>query len=184
MRSMRRGLLALLALAVVAAGALAVYASAARPDLDEHRDAAHERWEALRPGLDERYARLGALNDQVRNAAGPDRDVVRDLDVALATWSDAREDGGDVAREVRSANELEGLTRRLAITIEDSASLSASEGVRAAADQLSSAPVPAGVPEYEAAVAAYEAQRRGTLRALVAGVFGYEMLPSLDLATA
>jgi hypothetical protein len=181
-RSMRRGLLALVALAVVAAGALAAYAWAARPDLDEHRDAAQARWAALRPALDERYELLGALNDQVRNASGPDRDVVRDLDVALATWGDATEEG-DVAREVRSANELEGLARRLAITVDASPSLSASGAVRAATSQFAEAPVPGGVRAYDAAASAYESQRRGTLRALVADAFGYEMLPSLDLET-
>ncbi|HEX5616262.1 MAG TPA: LemA family protein [Acidimicrobiia bacterium] len=179
-RTTRRALLALLALIVFVAVAGGVYAWQVRPDLDSRRDAATEAWDALRPALDERYLVLTAATDTVREEGGRPRAVVRDLDVALATWRDAREAGDDVIGEVRIANDLEGLTRRLVRTVTDTPRLASNEAVTAVMEQLASTPVPAAAADYADAVRAYESERQGTVRELFAELLGFDSLPTLD----
>jgi hypothetical protein len=186
MRSTLRRATALGVLVVLlAGGGLAAYALTARPDLDDARDAASERWLAVREPLDARYARLAAANDAVRDAAGPDRDVVRDLDAAIGRWSDLFDSrDGTVADEVRAANDLEGLARRLAAVVAGSPVLRGDEAVTAALAALGETPVPEVAASFDELVRAYERERQGRLRRLAAGLLGYDELPLLDLGGA
>lgn len=179
-RNVRRALLVLLALLVFVAAAGAIYAWQARPELEDRRDAATEAWDALRSALDQRYLVLTAAADTVREEGGRPRAVVRDLDVALATWRDARAVGDDMVGEVRIANDLEGLSRRLVRTVGDTPRLADNAAVAAVMDQLAGVPLPEAAESYAGAVRAYEAERQGTVREIVAELLGFDSLPTLD----
>jgi len=179
-RTVRRALLALLALLVFVAAAGAIYAWQARPELEDRRDAAIEAWDALRPALDQRYLVLTAAADTVREEGGRPRAVVRDLDVALATWRDARAAGDDMVGEVRIANDLEGLVRRLVRTVDETPRLAGNGAVAAVMEQLAGVPVPEAAADYDDAVRAYESERQGTVREVVADLLGFDSLPTLD----
>lgn len=183
-RTVRRALLAILALVLFVAVAGAVYAWRVRPDLEDRRDAAVAAWDELRPALDQRYLVLTAAADTVREEGGRARSVVRDLDVALATWRDAREDGDDALAEVRIANDLEGLARRLVLTVAESPRLAGSGPVGEVLAQLEAVPVPDAARAYDEAVRDYESQRQGTVREAFAELLGFDPLPTLDPVAA
>lgn len=178
-RMIRRLLLVLVVAAVVAVTAVGV---TARPDLERRRDDAVQHWRPLREPLDARYAALADLNDAVREAGGPERDVTGAIDTALAAWRASGD--APVARQVDTANDLEGLARRLLATIADSARLHGAAAVSAAADAFAGQPIPESARAFNSAARDYRDARAGVLREPVAGLLGHDPLPLLDTGGA
>ncbi len=177
LRTLRRAVLVLLLLAVVAGVATAV---TARPGLDGARDDATATWRSVRGPLTARYALLTAAGDAVRAAGGTGSGVVDDLDSAADRWR-AAASGSPVAEQVAAANALEGLYRRLVATIASSERLGDDDAVAEAAAGLAAAHVPEAARAFNDAVRDYEAERAGLFRGIVAGLLGYDEIPVLDL---
>jgi hypothetical protein len=150
----------------------------ARPPLDDARSTAQARWRDLSRALDARYNRLGALESAVAAAGDRDRPVVAGLERTLRRWRDVRGQGAAVAVPV--ANDLEGLGRRLLAVIESSDRLQGNGDVASARDAFTRVAVPDAALRYDAAVADYEAERRGTVRRIVAALLGFDALPAFD----
>lgn len=180
MRVLRRVLLLVLVLLVVAAIALVI---GARPDLEDARDEVDARWDALAQPLDERYARLEAAVAAARGTPGSSAELVEELETAIGRWYAARDDDAAVADQVAAANDLEGLARRFGAVAAASPRLSADPEVTAALAAYRDAPVPEGAPAFTEAVRHYEDERDGPLRAVVATVLGYDEIPALALPT-
>jgi hypothetical protein len=103
------------------------------------------------------------------------------LELALHRWL-ARGRYNDRDAGIEAANDLDGLGRRLVLTVRASARLSADPAVTGPLDAYASA-VSAAPPEqlaaYADAVRAYEKERRGPFRGMVADVLGYDAVPTL-----
>jgi hypothetical protein len=175
----RRLLGAVVVLAIVAGATLAL---TSRPRLSSDRSAVEREWRAARPGLDARYRLADALARDIDAAGGPANPLVTQVDDAYSTW---RAQGGKaaVADEIATANTLEGLSRRLAVTVTRSTLLHGDHTVTAALTAMNAAPIPQAVTALEDAIAKYEKDRGGALRRLVAGPLGYHAIPRLDLAS-
>src|SRR5215213_804413 len=102
-RWVRRALLVVALVVLVGGGILAL---TARPDLDNARQDAETRWNALRrPALDARYELLASVNDALEASGGPRRDIIDEVDEALRAWQTNKRSALDA--QVRDANELE-----------------------------------------------------------------------------
>ena len=174
----RRLLGAFVVLAIVAGATLAL---GSRPRLERDRSAVERDWRAIRPALDQRYRRVVALANEIDAAGGPANPLVKSVDDAYSTWH--KQTGSPVADSIATANTLEGLSRRLAVTVTDSPILRGDQTVTAALQAVNNATIPTGVTTLEDAIAKYEKDRGGALRRLVAGPLGYDAIPRLALAT-
>jgi hypothetical protein len=175
-RWVRRALLVVALVVLVGGGILAL---TARPDLDRARNDVESRWQALRPALDARYELLAQANQEAKTAGGPERDVVRSIDAALAKWR--RDRNGPVATQVDDANVLEGLGRRLTATVNASPRLMASDAVVLRTAQFEDAEVPEQARSFNAAVRDYEDARGGSVRRPIAGLLGFDPVASFDI---
>lgn len=179
-RWVRRALL-VVALVVLVGGV--ILALTARPDLDNARKDAEARWSTLRaPALDERYALLASVNDALKAAGGPRRDIVDSLDDALRAWQTNKR--SSVATQVRDANDLEALGRRLTRAITTSARLKAIPEVVTPANRYRDAEVPEAARGFNRAAEAYEDERSGALREPIAALLGFDPIPSYDAPAA
>jgi hypothetical protein len=181
MRVLRRVLPLAVILFVVAAIAMVL---STRPALHDKRADVDARWDALAGPLDTRYDQLAAAADAVRNAPGSIGDLVGQIDDAKRTWDRQRERGSGVESQVKAANTLEGLGRRLVTTVRASARLNGDPAVKSAVDTFANAAAPEPLPRFDAAVRAYEDKRGGPLRRTVAAILGYDSIPSLQLHAA
>lgn len=170
-RALRRLLPLLLVLALVAVPV--AFALTARPDLEDARGQIDDRWDRLRPTLDERYEGLAAARDAAA-ATGLEADLLDELDRSLDEWSVRRREE-DVAAEVRVANALEGLGTRLTAAASSAPRLAADETLGfALAVYGEGAPEAELVTGYSDAVERYEERRSDTLRRPLSGIFGFE----------
>ena len=174
--------LVLLAIVVVVAGLVVIFASA-QPDLADARDRVDARWEPLRTPLAARYNALRGVATALTDAGAGERAVTQDLEATLTTWEDLALRGPKHTEpdvETRTANELEALARRARANIAASARLSPNEAIVAAFTAYDQAVIdPTLVQPYNRAVTRYEDQRDGTINGLVAGMLGYESRPRL-----
>jgi hypothetical protein len=175
-----RRVLLVIALVVLVGGV--VIALTTRPSLDRARNDVEQQWTALRPSLDARYALLGRVNNAARSTAGPAEPLVTDIDGALATWRTSS--SASVTDQVRAANDLEALGRRLGVTIAASSRFRTAAPVTAAARSYTTAPFPARAAAFTDAVRKYESTRGGSFRRLVAGTLGYDSIPALDASSS
>lgn len=183
--TVRRGLvLTFLVAAVLAAGA--VVGASGRSDLDEARRQIDRRWAALEPSLETRYQALSeiarALGPELGESprAGGDPALDADAAAALARWESLRQGKGRVEQRVLAASALEGLLRRITVTVEASPRLRASKPLAAALAAGASA-APEQLQEHNSAVRHYENLRGSLPRRLLAGAFGFDARPTLEL---
>jgi len=178
LRTLRRAVLVLLLFAVVAGAAIAL---TTRSDLVGARDNVTATWRAVRSPLTARYDTLSTANDAVRDAGGTPRDVVEEIDAALDRWR-AAASGSPVSEQVAAANSLEGLTRRLTATVEESERLRSDSVIAAAIADLADAEIPEAGRAFNDSARTYDAERGGPVRSIVADLLGYDEIPALDLA--
>jgi hypothetical protein len=174
---------ALLVLVAVVVSTLAASATAvalgSRADLSTTRRRVDAAWVRLRPGLTERYARLGEAAASARNRLGAGRAVFDDIGREVDAWP--RTDRAAVERQVAAAAGLEGLAARLAATVAATPRLRSASDVVAAMERLQQTDTAAGRAAYNAAVDAYQRARGGFPRRLVAGALGYEERRMLEV---
>jgi hypothetical protein len=176
--------LALVVVLLLVVGAV-VLTLTTRPRLSDDRSAVDHQWTPLRAPLAARYDKLTGATAAFIKAGGGDRAITKDLLTTLKQRSvlhkvpDAK---ADAAKEATTANELEGLGRRLRATI------SGSDRFRSAApvtDTITAfettIPPPALVKSYNDAVTKYEHARSGLLHQTVADTFGYDSRPVLQI---
>jgi hypothetical protein len=169
---------ALVVLAIVAGATLAL---SSRPKLSSDRSAVERDWRAVRTGLGARYQKVDALARAIDQAGGPANPLVQQVTDAYGTWKTQTD--APVADAITTANTLEGLSRRLSVTVSRSALLNGDPTVRAALRAMDQAQIPIAVTALEDAIAKYEKDRGGALRRLVAGPLGFHAIPRLDLAS-
>ena len=177
MRALRRYLPLLLVL--VAVGLLAIVLTS-RPDLEDARNEVDTRWEALAAPLNARYELLAAASAAASNNVGPAGEIAAEVNAALNDWADSVD--RDVADAVAAANALEGLGRRLDAAIGASPTLSNDAAVMTAMTDFATADPPEPASQFTAAVRAYEDERDGPVRGVLADALGYEPIPVLVVA--
>lgn len=178
MRVLRRVLLLVPALLVLAAVAVVL---AARPQLENAEDDVERAWAELASSLDARYELLAATTAAIGDTPGPSGELADELDRALGRWRNVRAEEASVDTQVEAANALEGLARRLDVTVRASPRVSAVPEVIAALDAFVNAPPPGELAAFEAAARAYAKERSGISRSVVAGLLDYEAVPALDM---
>jgi hypothetical protein len=177
LRRLRR--LVLLAIVAVAAGAGALFLTT-RPRLDDRRKAVDHAWSSVVPTIDQRAAKLFALDAAVIHVGGPKRDQSTAVESSLRSWQQART--GDVAGAIVAANEMEGSGRRLvALATDPTRRYRADpEVVRAVNDYVGSASaIATSAPDVNDAIQRYDDARGGMLHRVVADILGDGELPRL-----
>jgi hypothetical protein len=174
-----RVLLLVLVAAVVVGAASSVLS--ARPDLQNAKRDVDTSWSALSGQLSQRYLLLADANQKLQPIPGPIRGLVGDVGAALTNWRDAKEHGA-VAAQVKAANNVEGLARRLVATAAVSPRVKSNPDAQKALVKFigdgSRAGASAG--DFNKSVETYEHERRGPVRAVVASVLGDGTIPALD----
>jgi hypothetical protein len=160
-----------LVVSALAASATAV-ALTSRSDLSSTRRRVDAAWVRLRPGLTDRYVRLGEAAVVARNRLGASRAVFDEIDKAVIDWPGTGRQPTD--RQVAAAAGLEGLAARLVATVAATPRLRSATDVSTALDRLHATDPSVGRGAYNAAVNAYQQARGGFPRRLVAGALGYE----------
>lgn len=173
-------LVAVLVAAIVAALVLV------RPDLDDGRDRVDAAWVPLRPPLIARYDALRGVATALAEAGASERSVTADLAAALDRWERSALRGPrhtDPGAEATTANELEGLARRVRANLIVSTRLQGNQPLLDAMAGFDQAVVaPANVRAYNRAARAYEDDRSGFPNRLVADVLGYDPRAMLVIA--
>jgi hypothetical protein len=155
----------------------------ARPDLQSSHDDVDRAWSRLEPALVQRYTLLAAANESVRNVPGPVRELVGEVDTALARWRTLGQTDGSIGEKVKAANTLEALGRRLVSAGRASARVQANAAAKGAIDAFAAAPPPAEAAAFNAAVRDYERERSGGARRALAAMLGFEEIIAYDDGT-
>jgi hypothetical protein len=175
MRIVRRALPVVIVLLIVVALVLVL---TSRPSLEQARDDVDATWDAATPKLSERFVVLAAANQPVVNTPGPAGQVAKDVDAGLQRWVRTQEDD-DRDAAIDTANELEGLGRRLVNVVRSSPRLSTDPNITGPIDAYANAGPPPELTTFARAVRAYEEERQGPVRSAVADVLGYDGVPTL-----
>src|SRR5262249_39879518 len=173
LRVVRVLLVVLVVAAVVGAGSSVL---SARPDLDNAKRNVDTAWNAVAPRLDARYLQLAAVALHLSGVAGPVHTVARDADTALAHWRDVRQHGS-VAGQVAAGNEVEAMGRRMLATQAASPRVRGNATLLRDVDKFLSLSTGTAAADFNQAVESYEHERRGPVRAVVAGVLGDGSIP-------
>lgn len=175
-----RMLLPLLIVAVAVFGIVSVLS--ARPDLQDAKKHVDQTWTPVRDALTTRYVSLKNVTDELKKMPGPVRELAGSVDAALTTWQTTA--NSSVATQVRAANNVEALARRLITTARASDRVKNDSNASPLIDayvQNSSLSL-ATLATFNDAVARYERQRRGPLRGVVADLLGDRDIPALSPA--
>ena len=131
----------LLLVGLLVAGAVVAVLNT-KPDLEDARDRVDARWLVVRPSLVDRYGKLAAVELALAATGGPDRAVTKDLKDALDRWNRLAKAGRtevDPGEEAATANELEGLARRVRANVEASPKLKGDATLAAALAEFDTA---------------------------------------------
>ncbi len=167
-------------LAIVAAG-VAIFT--ARPNIQRARSNVNEAWSPLSTQLQGRYQLLENVDKQLMFFGGPVHQLAAQTGTSLAAWKHAISTN-NVSGEVRAANDLEALGRRMVASARQSPQVKANEGVVNAVDTYAGDQSYAGAPAFNAAVSSYEKQRRGPIRGVVAAMLRDDDVPAFSPAPA
>jgi hypothetical protein len=172
-----------LALVVVVVTGTVILVITVRPGLQDDAQEVRRTWKPLLQPLATRYLALKGVERTLTAAGNGDRELTRELRRALSDW-DLLQATSDDAAQSRTADELEGLASRVRATVAASPRLKPNETLNKAIATFDQAKVPpALVQRYNDSVLAYEKNRDGMLRGIVASLDGYEPHPTLQLST-
>src|SRR4051794_9125662 len=177
----RRGLLFLVLVIVVIAGAAVGLVVTTRPALSDGRAAVDARWADLRAPLEARYDGLGQLAGALGAAGAGDRSYAVDLAEETARWQAlVGRSHRDAGAEAVAANRLEGLAARTRVNVARSVRLSRDAGITQGLAAFDASIVPNdAVESYNRAVRRYQSTRTDALKQIPAGLLGYEARPVL-----
>jgi hypothetical protein len=177
-----RVLLPLVIVLVVVAGVVAVLS--ARPDQQDAKRTVERAWSPLSNDLKQRYFLLNAADQKVLDLSGPVRELADDVRTALDRWQ-AAASRKSVEAQVRAANALEAVGRRLVAAARVSNRVKADATAKNAVDQFASDTVStARVNAFNDAVRKYARERRGPVRSVVASFLGNHDIPAFEPASA
>ena len=176
LRVVRVLLVVLVVAAVVGAGSSVL---SARPDLDNAKRNVDTTWTAVASQLDARYLQLAAVAQHLAAVPGPVHTVAAEADTALSHWRDVRQHGS-VAAQVAAANEVEAMARRLLATQAASPRVRGNTTLVNDVDRFLSLSTGTAAADFNQAVESYEHERRGPVRAVVAGILRDRAIPTLD----
>jgi hypothetical protein len=163
-----------LVVAVLVASALGIVLLG-RHWLEDWNDELDRRWAPLRPALDVRYEKLGALDRQFRDEYGGERPFNRRIERLLRRW-DRLSGQRDIAQEdeVDTANALELAAGRLIRYTQASTARRPSPELEAAMLTYARSVVPSPeLPRFNRAARAYEETRDSILGAPAAHLLAY-----------
>lgn len=182
---MSRRIRRIVALVVVAAVAgLVLLVIVVRPGLRDDSEAVGTAWKPLLTPLDQRYGALKNVVGALQQAGAADFEVTHSLSTELSDW-DLLRVTTDAESQARTANSLEGLAARVRAIVAGAKRLQANAPlVQAIAAFDKTVPPPPAVLKYNTVVVDYEHSRDGFWNRVVAGLDGYEVRPTLQLATA
>src|SRR4051794_7498386 len=166
-----------LVVAVIVAAIVSVLS--ARPDLDHAKRNVDASWTTLAPQLDHRFALLAAAADQSTDIPGPVHELADDVTAALARWKSVN-GHASLESQVGAANALEALGRRLLTTAAASPRVATDQGAKVALSAYLADRSFATARDFNQTVAAYERERRGPIRRVVARVLGDASIPAVD----
>jgi hypothetical protein len=176
LRVVRVLLVVLVVAAVVGAGSSVL---SARPDLDNAKRNVNTAWTTVAPQLDARYLQLTAVAQHLAAVAGPVHTIAGDANTALAHWRDVRQHGS-VAAQVAAANEVEAMARRLLATQAASPRVRGNTTLLNDVGKFLALSSGSAAADFNRAVESYEHERKGPVRAVVAGILGDRAIPTLD----
>lgn len=155
-----------------------------RPGLRDDSEAVGEAWKPLVTPLAERYSALGGVAGALEQAGAGDREVTKALRRTLSDW-DLLQVTTDAQAQARTANQLEGLAARARAIIAAAPRLQQNQALQQALAifDRTTPPLPR-IARYNEIVVDYERDRDGFWNRIVAGLDGYEMRPTLQLAPA
>jgi hypothetical protein len=171
-------------LAVVLVAGLVLLVIVVRPGLRDDSEQVSTAWKPLLTPLGQRYAALGGVAGALEQAGAGDREVTVALRKELSDW-DLLQVTTDADAQAAAANSLEGLAARVRATVASAARLKQDPRLGqaiAAFDQT--VPPPKQIEHYNDVVVDYERARDGFWNRMVAGLDGYEVRPTLQLASA
>ena len=171
----------LLIVAAIVAGAVLVFTS--RSELQRSHRAVETSWTPLRHELDTRFKSLKAANLLVSTVPGPLHAVVADVGVAYTEWTVLEDSDSGVTTEVKSANKLEALGRRLVQAARKAPRLSGNAPALAAIAAFASLKAPAAASRFDDAVDHFERERNRPARKVAARILGYNAIPAYDIPT-
>jgi hypothetical protein len=178
LRALRVLLPLAIVLAIVAAG---VSIFTARPDIQRARKDVNQAWSPLSTQLQGRYQALENVDKQLLFFGGPVHQLAAQVETSLGSWRHAISTN-DVSGEVRAANDLEALGRRLVASARQSPQVKANEGVVNEVDVYAGDESYAGASAFNAAVASYEKERQGPIRGIVAAMLRDDDVPAFSPA--
>jgi hypothetical protein len=153
-----------------------------RPGLQDDAQEVRRTWKPLLQPLATRYLALKGVENTLSAAGNGDRELTRQLRRTLSDW-DLLQATSDDAAQSRTADELEGLASRVRATVASSPRLQPNETLKKAITTFDSAKVSAVlIKSYNDSVLAYEKNRDGMLRGIVANLDGYDPHPTLQLS--
>jgi hypothetical protein len=180
-RRIRR--IAAVAAVVLVAGAV-LLVIVVRPGLRDDSEDVGKAWKPLVAPLTLRYAALGGVAGALEQAGAGDREVTKQLRKDLSDW-ELLQVTTDAESQARTANSLEGLAARIRAIVAAAARLQQNQQLGQAITTFDKTVPPAGeVERYNDVVVDYERARDGFWNRIVAGLDGYEMRPTLQLAPA
>ncbi len=177
-----RVLLPLVIVLVVVAGLVAVLT--ARPDQQDAKRNVEHAWTPLSNDLTHRYLLLTAADQKVLDLSGPVRELADDVRTALDRWQ-AAASRKNVEAQVRAANTLEAVGRRLVAAASVSNRVKADADTKKAVDRFASDSMSGDrVKAFNDAVRKYARERRGPVRSVVASFLGNYDIPAFEPAPA
>lgn len=172
-----------LALVVVIVTGTVILVITVRPGLQDDAQEVRRTWKPLLQSLAARYTALNGVAAALEAAGNGDRDTTKQLKRGLSDWELLAATNDDAA-QAQTADQLEGLASRIRATVAGSERLKTNAGLTASITAFDAAKVPpALVKRYNDTVLAYERNRDGMLRGIVANLDGYDPHPTLQLAT-
>jgi hypothetical protein len=176
-RRLLRIFIPLLVIAAIVAGVIIVLTS--RSELQSSRRQVDDAWTQLQTQVDARFDQLKASNDAVRDIPGPLKKIVAQVDSAYANWRELQASDAGIAAQVKNANTLEALGRRLVVAANAAPRLRDKPALEKV-NEFASSPPPRAAAAFDRAVTRYERERNRPARRLAAGLLGYKAVPAYD----
>jgi hypothetical protein len=141
-------------------------------------------WVPLSNDLAHHYFLLAAADRQVLGLSGPVRELADDVRTALDQWQ-AAASRKSVDAEVRAANALEAVGRRLVAAARVSNRVNGDAATKRAVDAFAGDTLSGDrVRAFNDAVRKYARERRGPIRSVVASFLGNHDIPAFEPAPA
>ncbi len=147
-----------------------------RQEMTDRESKAEREAKPLLAKLPARYDQVGALLTAIQDVSS-DRSILAAGTGALTRWNDVA-NGSDLRAAISAANDVESIIARAKTVVVASPKLLAAAPIQEAFAAIDAAvPVVEDVSTFNEAVQAFQDQRNGLFRSLVASVFDVQPIP-------